>query len=68
MNLTELDEYRDNWLKLDQRVEAAFDDLRNEKIQAKQILILENLKQLINENNLARDKYFEAVSKWIKGD
>jgi uncharacterized phage infection (PIP) family protein YhgE len=68
MNLTELDEYRDNWLKLDQKVKAAFDNLRNEKIQAKQVSILKNLTQLIHENNLARDKYFEAVSKWIKGD
>ena len=68
MNLTELDEYRDNWLNLDQKVKVAFDDLRNEKTQAKQISMLENLNKLIQENNLAKDKYFEAVSKWIKGD
>ena len=68
MNLTELDEFRDNWPKLDQKVKAAFDDLRNKKIQAEQISILENLKHLIHENNMAKDKYFEAVTKWIKGD
>ena len=67
MNLTELDEYRDNWLKVDQKIKAAFDDLRNEKIQAKQISMLENLNKLIQENNLAKDKYFEAVGKWIIG-